>query len=99
MSALGETLKTLDLTLVSPITAERSGVQVKSTANRAEFERYGREFERMPDFSRFYFVVHTPSEDLARVPTDDRFELLLPDRVARLAVRYGLTEWVVGKGS
>ena len=83
VSALGETLKNAGSHSGFTDHAERYGVQVNSTANRAEFERYRREFERMPDFSRFYFVVHTPSEDLARVPTDDRFELLLPKALFR----------------
>lgn len=97
VSPLGETQKTLDLDLLSPITGDRYGVQVKSKASLADFQNYQHQFEDMGGYSRFYFVVHSPSSDLKGTITHGNFELILPHEVARLAIRYGLSEWVIAK--
>jgi hypothetical protein len=102
VSELGETLKTLDLDLVSPITSERYGVQVKSRAGLAEFEDYQQRFADMQGYTRLYFVVHTPSRDLedlaqSKIPKD--IELWLPQDIAHRAVMYGLTDWIITKAS
>jgi len=100
VSVLGENEKTIDLDLLSPITSERYAVQIKSKASRAELESYQRRFTDMQGYSRLYFVVHTPSRDLidAEVVGGD-LELLLPDKIAHLAVKYGLADWVNAKAS
>ena len=97
VSPLGETLKTLDLELVSPLTGERYGVQIKSRADLQEFERYKSEFEHMSDFTRFYFVVHTPGLGLDTVAAKGRFEIMLPKQLARLTTQAGLIDWVLDK--
>ena len=63
-SPLGETQKTLDLTLEAPILAERYGVQVKSQADLKAFKAYAEQAQGWPGFEGFYFVVHSPSPDL-----------------------------------
>jgi hypothetical protein len=100
VSVLGETQKLIDLDLLSPVTSERYAVQVKSKANRAEFESYKQKFADMQGYTRCYFVVHTPSTDLveAKAPTDT-IKLLQPKDVARLAAKYGLADWVIDKAS
>lgn len=100
VSESGGTMKSLDLDLVSPVTSERYGVQVKSKAGRALFESY--RVERLKDmqgFKRFYFAVHSPSADLTNAPDGHtgEVELLLPASIARLAVQYGLANWVIDK--
>jgi hypothetical protein len=100
-SALGKSLKTLDMELISPMTAERFGVQVKAKANLAAFKSYQEErFKDFKGFSRFYFAVHTPSPDLeeaAKDFNDDEVKLLLPADLARRAIEYGMASWVIDK--
>ena len=50
---VGGPQKTFDLELLSPITNERIGVQVKSSSNRAEYLDYERRFSDMDGYSRF----------------------------------------------
>lgn len=100
VSPIGSTTKSLDLDLISPISAERYGVQVKSQADRRVFETYKNErLADMQGFSRFYFVVHSPNPDLAALASgeDEDVRLLLPADIARLASLYGLSEWVIEK--
>jgi hypothetical protein len=97
VTELGQTQKTLDLDLLSPITSERFVVQVKAKADLAQFENYQRHFEDMQGYSRFYFVVHTPSFDREHVTMPENSELWLPEDIARLAVKYGLAEWIIDK--
>lgn len=101
VGVLGETEKTIDLDLLSPITSERYAVQIKSKASRAELERYQRKFTDMQGYNRLYFVVHTPSNDLieAEAKLSEEIKLLLPDKIAHLAVMYGLADWVNARAS
>jgi hypothetical protein len=100
VSDLGSTMKSLDLDLISPITSERYGVQVKSKADRRLFESYKEErLKDMQEFRRFYFAVHTPSTDLLETSSrpDDDVRLLLPRDISELVVSYGLATWVIDK--
>lgn len=100
VSAVGATIKSLDLDLISPITAERYGVQVKSKADGKLFELYRKQrLADMQGFTRFYFAVHSPSSDLldGAPSDDDDVQLLLPSDIARLSVLYGLAGWVIEK--
>ena len=100
-SALGKTQKTHDLVLISPITSERYGVQVKSKADLAAFTTYQTTCSNnMKGFARFYFAVHTPSQDLesaAQKLSSNEVRLLLPADVAKWSVEYGLATWVIDK--
>ncbi|MFW6126339.1 MAG: hypothetical protein ACOC58_04460 [Chloroflexota bacterium] len=99
VSELGMRLKTLDLDLISPITAERYGAQVKSKANLVEFKDYQEKFTDMQGYTRLYFVVHSPTGDLRKAETVENVELWLPEDIARWVVKYGLAEWVLDKTS
>ncbi len=100
-SDVGSTLKTIDLDLISPITSERYGVQVKSKANPATFKSYQKDrFKDMEGFTRFYFAVHTPSPDLEEASQkleNEDVKLLLPRNIARLSIEYGMAHWVMDK--
>jgi hypothetical protein len=87
VSKVGSTMKAIDLDLISPITQERFGVQVKAKADRRLFEQYRDErLANMQGFAKFYFAVDTPSDDLMDSPTTDTsVELLLPSKIATLA--------------
>jgi hypothetical protein len=97
MGVVGEILKTLDLDLVSPITRDRYGIQIKSQATLADFEAYQELFEEMKGYRLFYFVVHDPSADLAKATGTEEVKLWLPKDIAYLSVRYGLIDWILGK--
>ena len=97
MGELGGTEKTLDVMLSSPITNERFGVQVKAQADLATFGKFRRQAELIEGFARFYFIVHSPSPDLQQATSEGKVELLGPERVAQLAVRYGLADWIIDK--
>ena len=97
VSVLGETQKTLDLYLTSPITNERYGVQIKSEASLKDFEHYKIEFQNMQGYERFYFAVHTPLSGLTQAQETQKVKLLLLKNVARLVVKYGLADWVIAK--
>ncbi len=99
VSELGKTLKTLDLELISPITAEQYGVQIKSKANLAELESYQDKFADMQGYTRLYFVVHTPSSDLVPAKVIEDIELWLPQDIAHWAMKYGLADWIIAKAS
>lgn len=100
-SVLGKSLKTLDIELISPITKERFGVQVKAKADLAVFKSYRADrLKNLEGFSRFYFAVHTPSPDLEKAfgtLDDEEVKLLLPAEIARLTVECGMASWVIDK--
>ena len=97
VSEIGGTQKILDLDLISPVTEERYGVQIKSKANLATFENYQKQFEDMQGYSRFYFIVHSPSSDLENTLGTEEFKLILPHKISQLAIRYGLVKWILDK--
>jgi hypothetical protein len=100
ISQLGKTQKTLDLDLFSPIAGERYLVQVKSRADRRGFEEFQETTQGMEeDYTRFYFVVHTPASDLTAALETDTYRLWLPAQIASLAVQYGLVDWVIEKAT
>lgn len=96
VSVLGESQKTLDLDLISPITGERYGVQIKSEASVQEFEAFSRDIQGL-HHDRFYFVVHSPKKGLTSSKETDKIKLLFADSAAHLAVKYGLADWVIDK--
>jgi hypothetical protein len=99
VSVLGEMKKTIDLDLLSPITAERYAVQVKSKASLPEFKSYQKKFLDMQGYTRLYFVVHNPASNLATYDdsSSNDIKLLLPKNISHLAVKYGLADWVISK--
>lgn len=107
-SVLGETMKFADLELEEPITGDAYQVQVKSSADLADFDEYAADFrsQQRRDFRRLYFVVHTPSPKLAACATrdgqrttqeDGLVELILPAQLSRMVVDAGLVNWVLDK--
>lgn len=97
IGALGKTEKSIDLDLMSPVTGKRAFVQVKSQANLKTFREYKASFEGMNQYDEMYFVVHSPSPDLAKHTEDSEIKLLTVERVSSLVVSAGLTRWVLRK--
>jgi hypothetical protein len=86
----------IDLQLTSPILGESYAVQIKSSARLQGFQRYPEQTKYMDQFTRHYFVVHEP-KSLTPNLDDWRYELWLPDKIADLAIRHGLVDWIADK--
>lgn len=101
LGPIGKTQKSIDLELLSPVANEKISVQVKSEAGLQDYQDYRKKFGDM-GYAKFFFVVHSPDEGLAKEIADqksDRTEvrLLGPREVAKLSVDYGLSEWIMTK--
>jgi len=94
---IGGSQKTLDLDLISPISQERYCIQIKSKSNLKEFEEYQKRFEDMQGYSRFYYVVHSPSEDLQEFEDDGVFKVMHPKEISEWTIKYGLIDWILNK--
>ena len=95
LSMLGETMKFADLELEDPITHDKYQVQIKSRANLADFETYSNQFHGR-GFRKLYFVVHSPTEELAGMqPSPSNVELILGERLAAMTVELGLVDWLM----
>jgi hypothetical protein len=98
ISPLGKAQKGFDIDLLSPIAQERYLVQVKSKASLAQFEQFKLGASDVGGYSRYYFVVHSPTTDnLDKTHETDTHKLWLPDDIAQLTLHYGLADWVIGK--
>lgn len=96
MGVVGKTEKAIDLDLQYPITGERFLVQVKSSASLQQLQNFRERMAEYQDYDRAYFVVHTPSSDLAKTQVDD-IEIWLPRDIAHQVVLYGLADWLIAK--
>ena len=99
LSSLGKTEKSIDLDLLSPVTGKRAFVQIKSQADLKTFLHSKSEFENMSQYDEMYFVVHSPSQELAAYSKQSNVILLIADRLAKLVVSAGLTNWLIRKMS
>jgi hypothetical protein len=97
VGSLGRTQKTIDLELLSPVTALRAWAQVKSQADVETFTKYVGEFRSMSQYREMFFLVHSPSDDLEMIETDQNVHLIAGRRLAKLVVASGLTDWLVQK--
>lgn len=97
LGTVGKTEKTLDLDLLSPVTGEKAMVQIKSESDLQEFKEYCREFESMKEYNKFFYVVHTPANNLERAEVPPKYKLLLLKDIAKLTINSGLIEWVINK--
>ncbi len=98
----GEVEKDIDLDLLSPITLERIGIQVKSRASASVFRSYQAKFADMKGFSRFYFVTHSPDPSLMAISTESNDGLFFfwgVEQLAQQAVRNGLVGWLIDRAS
>ena len=92
VDATGGTRKLLDLDLELPSTGERAFVQVKARTAQAEFDAYAQE-RKDGVFSRMFYAFHTGTvrnEDAA-------ITLINGEKLARMTLDAGLTDWVIRK--
>jgi len=97
LGVLGKTQKDIDLDLLSPIDQERYKVQVKAAAGHHELQSFINQAVDDQGFARYYFVVHNPEGNLVKEVDNTLVRVWLPDEIARLAVNYGLMDWLIGK--
>lgn len=98
----GEVEKDIDLDLLSPITQERIGIQVKAKASLSVYRSYQAKFADMRGFSRFYFVTHSPDKSLQASlagASDNSFVFWGVEQLAQQAARNGLIGWLIDKAS
>ena len=96
----GGTERDIDLDLVSPITGEHIAVQVKSAANVAVWDAYAKIAHGMTNYSRFYFVTHSPDkalQEVAKTQETTQYRYWDGNELARQVIRSGLTGWVLDK--
>jgi len=98
VSAVGETMKSVDMELEDPITRKQYQVQVKSRATMEIASKCKEEFGAS-SFDKYYLVVHTPDHELLAATdlNDDDFEVVLSERLAEMVVDGGLTGWLLDK--
>lgn len=95
-SALGGTIKDIDLELENPVTAERAFVQVKSTADQAVLDDYIQRYDQAGTYQRMFFVCHTPAAMLS-VPARKDIHLWNGEHLAAITLKSGLFEWVLAR--
>lgn len=98
VGVLGKTEKSLDMELLSPVLGQRCFVQIKSSSDLKQFQRYWKSFAKMKQFNQMFYVVHSPDKTLQQFCVDDpAIHLLLLQQVAALTVSSGLVEWLIEK--
>jgi hypothetical protein len=99
ISSLGKTEKTIDMELLAPVTGRRAVVQIKSQADLPTFLKCQQQLLSLPGQPEVYFVVHTPSPELAAHNPKSKVILITSERLAALIVSSGLSQWLIQKTS
>ncbi|MBU4257271.1 hypothetical protein KKC04_02565 [Patescibacteria group bacterium] len=102
MDYAGGNLPDIDLALFSPITNENMAVQIRCRSGLTQFNDWRNIVSSMDQFDRFYYVVHTPLDNLRkynRADEEEKIDLLLNERLSELVVCYGLVDWLIRKVS
>lgn len=99
VSVLGKTEKDLDLDLISPVTKEKIFVQVKSSSTAKEFKDYSNRFSQTKDFTKLFYIVHTPDKTLLKISAKNNIHLIFVEQLADLVVSSGLSDWLIKKNS
>jgi len=99
VGALGKTIKTIDIELLSPVTNERAIVQVKSQSNLNVFKDYKNRLGNMTEpIEKRFFVTHTPTSDLQNyidLNIENEVQIWDATKLAQLSINAGLIEWIV----
>ncbi|MBN1460747.1 MAG: hypothetical protein JXA57_14525 [Armatimonadetes bacterium] len=97
LTTVGKRMKFVDMELMDPLTHDRYQVQVKTGATLRDFHDYSSNFANR-GYRRLYFVVGNPTANLEHYTSNDcRVELILPKRLAEMAVELGLVDWLMDK--
>lgn len=95
---LGGVTEGTDIEAGNAATNEIAFVQMKSRASQSVLDEYVQKYRARRDhFQRMFFVVHSPDGAL-KLPIDDpSIQIWTGDRIAELAVRLGLGEWIANR--
>jgi len=98
-SRRGKTMKNFDLFVENPVTMDCAYVQIKTSANKKDYESCAKAFLKQAKSSEiFFFVYHTPeSEITSSTIKDDRIHVWKGAEVAKRAVSTGLGLWIESK--
>jgi hypothetical protein len=94
-SAIGGTLKLIDLAIEQPTTRERAAVQVKSSATQKGFDEFVAQADDVGIFDRLFFICHSPRGQLLPAPDRSDVHLWVGRELAATALRLGLSDWIV----
>jgi hypothetical protein len=93
LTRVGENLTDIDLVMEQPTTGETAFVQVKSTAGQATVDDYLGRFRRS-GYDRFFFICHSAQGRLT-LPDERHLHLFEGERLADVAVKNGLYDWLI----
>ncbi len=95
---LGGVTEGTDIEAGNAATNEIAFVQMKSKAGQSVLDDYVQKYRaRRGHFQRMFFAVHSPDGTL-KLPVDDpSIQIWTGDRIAELAVRLGLGEWIANR--
>jgi hypothetical protein len=95
VSRVGGSQKLIEFELENPVTGEWSFAQVKSQASQKTLDDYVARFERDTGYKQMFFVCHTAKGKLLTDHPD--IFVWSGDKVADMAVKTGLADWVLEK--
>ena len=95
ITRVGGSQKLIEFELENPVTGERSFAQVKSQAKQKTLDEYVARFELDEGYKQMFFVCHTAKGNL-QLDHPDIFVWTGP-KVADMAVKTGLADWVLEK--
>lgn len=99
VSALGGTMKDVDLVVEQSFTRERMSVQIKSKADQRVIDEYALRLDTRPVGERIMLICHSPSGTLVAPPSNNqrKLELMLDQKIADLSISAGLIDWIVAR--
>lgn len=100
LGVIGKAVKTIDLSLLHPLSNEKLFVQIKSAASLNTYKEWKKEVKvEGSDFTKYYFTVHSPSEDLKTFDEaeSEYFTLWREKELSEMVIRFGLIDWLLQK--
>ena len=94
VSRLGGTMKDADIVLEHTLTLETAFVQVKSSSNQHELDRYIEIFDSNPIWSQMFFVCHSPRGGLEPPLSRPDVHVWTRGQLAEVVMRNGLVDWL-----
>jgi hypothetical protein len=98
ISVLGKTEKDIDLDVFSPVNQKRAFVQIKSSSNYKEAEKYCALFSTYEQYDEMYFVYHTFKGSKKDIEENyPRVHFWDISRISDLVINAGLIDWLIAK--
>lgn len=100
LGVIGKAVKTIDLSLLHPLSNEKLFVQIKSAASLNIYQEWKKEVKvEGVDFTQYYFAVHSPTEDLKSFEETeiDTYTLWREKEISEMVIRFGLIDWLLQK--